>query len=43
MPPDYNELPTPNTETNEAEKEEKPLRNLIIFIRKQLFKIYPSN
>ena len=29
MPPDYNELPTPNTETNEAEKEENSIKSLV--------------
>ncbi|MDC0167713.1 DUF3035 domain-containing protein, partial [Candidatus Pelagibacter sp.] len=29
MPPDYNELPTPNTETSGAENEENPIKSLV--------------
>ena len=29
MPPDYNELPIPNTETSGAENEENPIKSLV--------------
>ena len=29
MPPDYNELPIPNTENSEAEKEENSIKSLV--------------
>ena len=29
MPPDYNELPMPNTETNVAENKENSIKNLV--------------
>ena len=30
MPPDYNELPMPNTETSGAENEENSIKNLVV-------------
>ena len=43
MPPDYNELPVPNTETTSAENEKNPIKSLVTNEENILYKSNTKN